>query len=211
MPFTYRVAPLPDVWPGGARTPVSERRRPQFKTIWTQALDLLDREVFKLDGSNVEIAVDVPPTMLRVDGQLRADARTRSPAVVVSFDTPTGRLVFAADQYTYWQENVDAIARSLEKMRAVDRYGVLQGKHYSGFKALPASTSAVMSTSDAAALVGDLGGYSSGEVLQNTAVARHAVRTAQRKAHPDAGGTADEFHRVQLAKAALEKHHGGAL
>jgi hypothetical protein len=211
MSLSYRVVPLPDVWPGGARTPSHERQRPQFKTVWTRALDLLDREVFQLDGTNVEIAVDVAPAMLRADGQLRADARPRSPAVVVSFDTPTGRLVFAADLYSYWQENVDAIARSLEKMRAVDRYGVLQGRHYSGFKALPAKASTGLTAQQAAELLETITGDGAAQILRDRFVARAVIREAQRVTHPDGGGTADAFHRVSLAKQALAAHHGGAL
>lgn len=209
MSLSYRVASLPDAWPGGARTAAADRERPKFKTIWTRALDLLDREVYYLDGSNVEIAVDVAPTMLRNDGQLRADARPRSAAVVVSFDTPTGRLVFAADRYTYWQENVDAIARSLEKMRAVDRYGVLQGKHYQGFKAIAATSTPTMSVQEAARFIGDLAPADPVAVMEDREYASSAIRSAMRKAHPDVGGKPEAWHRLQLARSVLDAHFGG--
>ncbi len=51
--FEYTVTRLPAVWPGTA-TPVWSRKRPPFKTIWTRALDLLQREVARLHGENVQ-------------------------------------------------------------------------------------------------------------------------------------------------------------
>jgi hypothetical protein len=44
-----------------------------------------------------------------------------------------GRAVFATDAYGTWQMNVRAIAKTLEALRAADRYGATQGRQYAGF------------------------------------------------------------------------------
>lgn len=212
MSLDYRVIPLPALWPGKV-TPTYQRVRPQFKTIWTKALRLLEREVGMLRGRNVTIAVDVTETHLRQDGQLRADARPRSSSVIVSFDVKDGRLQFPCDNFTNWQENVDAIARALEALRLVDRYGVQQGRQYSGFKEIPSATQATLSVEAAAAIIAEASGHMSanGAMLKSIDIARTGIRLAFAKTHPDAGGTAARFQRVQQAKAVLEAHHGGRL
>jgi hypothetical protein len=162
MSLDYRVEQLPDVWPGKA-TPPYARKRPQFKTIWTRALDLLAREI----------------AMLR------------------------------CDTFTYWQENIDAIARALEALRLVNRYGVQQGKQYTGFKAIPPTTAPTMDVETAATV---LAGYhpviGRDAVVRSRAEARECLRYARAKAHPDAGGTTERWHVVELASQTLARHFG---
>lgn len=209
----YTVEPLPPTWPG-KQAPSYQRTRAPFKTIWTRALALLEREIRMLGGTNVRIAVDVEPHHLRQDGQLRANARPRSPAVIVSFDTrEQGRLAFPADRFLYWEANVDAIARALEDLRRVDRYGVQQGRQYTGFKALPGAgqSSTTMTVDHASRLIARLADINPQLVAYNAEKARWAVRVAAAKTHPDAGGSADDFSLVQAAKRVLEQQHGGAF
>lgn len=212
MSLDYRVTPLPDVWPGKA-TPSYSRKRAPFKANWSKTLTLLEREIRHLAGTRVEIAVDVEPRHLRNDGQLRADARTRSSAVIVSFTTGKDRLQFPADRFAFWQDNVDAIARALEALRMVDRYGVQQGRQYTGFKALPASTAPTMSASAAADVIVAAAGGRAGPVaiLADREQARVAVRAARATTHPDRTGDRTGYDQVDAAAAVLAAHFGGAL
>lgn len=214
MSLVYRITQLPVVWPGQP-TPTWKRSRAPFKTIETKALALLEREVRMLGGKNVEIAVDVEPRMIRQDGMLYANARPKSPGVILSFDTKQGRLAFPCDRFAYFWSNIDAIARSLEDLRRVDRYGVQQGKQYTGFKALPEKTGATLTTAQAAEIIIREAGATStrpGDLLANATSARDFIRLARNRAHPDrSGGAADRFAAVEEAKRVLEAHHGGAL
>lgn len=206
MRFDYITTPLPPVWPAKA---TARRLRPQFKTIWTTALRNLAREVRMLNGRNVEIAVDVPASKIRADGQLRADARPSSPAVIVSFDVDEARLQFPCDRFTNWQENIDAIARVMEDLRRADRYGVRAGAQYTGFKALPASTTPVMSTQQAAEAIGHRVDVNPAHILASKDTAQRAVRSALSYTHPDRiGGSTSDFQLAQEAKRILETHHG---
>lgn len=210
MSLDYRVEPLPPVWPGKA-TPGYARKRSPFKTIWTKTLGELAREVKHLRGKNVRIAVDVEPRFIRNDGQLYSNARPSSPAVIVTFDVPDGVLSFPADQYLGWQENVTAVARTMEALRSVDRWGVQQGRQYAGFKALPGAgqTTTTMTAHDAAKLLVFFApDFDVATILADAEQAGRAIRAAQMKTHPDRGGGTEGFHRVQEAKRVVEAHHG---
>src|SRR5205807_7195892 len=76
---------------------------------------------------------------LRIDGEVRADARLKHPGVIVSFIHPqVGPVIFACDKWTTWQANARGIAKGLEALRLVDRYGITQSfEQYRGWKALP--------------------------------------------------------------------------
>ena len=159
-------------------------------------------------------AIDVDARQLRQDGQLRADARPRSPAVVVSFDVPEGklttRLQFPADRFLFWQDNVDAVARALEALRMVDRYGVQQGRQYAGFKALPSGTAPTMSAAAAADVIAKETNYRPGDLLRDAEDARRAVVRARASTHPDVnGGERSRYDAVDAAAAVLVAHHGG--
>ena len=119
-------------------TPASSRKRSQFQSTWSKTVDLLERELGLLGAKNVVIEADCEPSEVRIDGNLRANAKLRGPGVVVSFDCSKGAMLFPCDTFTDWQANVRGIALALEALRAVDRYGVTQqAEQYRGWTALP--------------------------------------------------------------------------
>ena len=153
MSLDYRIEAI-QIWPG-EKTPSWRRQRSKFKTIWTRVISHLGAEIRQLGGRNVVLRLEVSDKDIRQDGLLRADARPREPGVVVQFvagrlkGAPT--LFYRCDRFPFWQDNVSAIARGLEALRLVDRYGVTPtGEQYAGFKALPSTTSPTLSTTDAA-------------------------------------------------------------
>jgi hypothetical protein len=219
MSLQYVVTDLPNVWPGKK---TGYPKGSPFKTQWTKTLELLGREIRYLGGRKVEIALDLPRGLmdLRQDGMLKADARPRHP-VIVSFIANDGqRHRYPCDRFSWWQDNLYAIAKALEALRLVERYGVSADLVRAGFKAIPANTSTALST-DAAALViarryNGNGADATAEanariLLSNRDTALRMVRGAMAKAHPDRGGSASDFQLVNEAKRVLEAHFGGAL
>lgn len=208
--FTYTVTPLPPVWPGPRVGAVKSK----FKTQWTRTLDLLDREIRHLNGTHVEFACDIRGERdINLNGQLRANARP-GPRVIVSFRVPSGkRLQFPCGTYTWWQDNVYAIAKSLENLRAVERWGVSSVSQYEGFRQLPAATGPTMTAKAAADTVASYHAAHSGdEVLASMSAARDAVRAAIFWTHPDKnGGDRTRFDPVETAKRVLSTHHGVSL
>jgi hypothetical protein len=139
----YVFRPLP-VWPHEV---TQSRQYAQFKRAGTreripfpETMELLEREVRALRGEEIVIGIGLRENDIRLDGQPRANARAElHPGVEVSFDSRYGRLSYATDVFTTWQDNLRAIALGLEALRKVDRYGVSKrGQQYAGFAQLTA-------------------------------------------------------------------------
>ncbi|MGV0985072.1 MAG: hypothetical protein ACOYB2_10985 [Limnohabitans sp.] len=191
------LRPLPD-WPYEATSP---RRDAQFRTPsrridtpsgprWEPSrrigydvtLRELEYEVDMLDGSDVVIGVGLTEFDIRLDGAPRANARPmRHPGVEVSFNSRYGRLTYATDVFTDWRDNVRAVTKGLEALRAIDRWGVAKrGQQYAGFALLTAGPGR--------------------EELGRRLVEKHgSVAAALRATHPDTGddeASTDAFQAV---------------
>lgn len=205
-------------WPNNIRATATRKHGP-FRTRWLDALEELDTELVHLKAWNVVLELDCPAVDIRKDGMPKADARVRSPGVILQFEKryPSGkvdRYVYPCDTFHDWQDNVLAIARSLNALRMVDRYGVTKsGEQYAGFKQLPGAGGAgtPMTAAAAAAWLAAHHGFPAAQLLADPGAARTAVRVARAKAHPDAGGSTDVFATAERVRDALMTHHGVTL
>lgn len=195
-------------WPG---RPTSWRKDPPFKgspKMW----NALEREISMLGVYACEIFGYFRARDFRRDGGLYADARPTEPGVVLEFKRNDQRYRFACDKFKFWQDNLDAIVRSLEGLRIAERYGVFSGQQYEGFKALPETSSARATDNVRAAaelivrLTGN--GTTPAAVLKDAMSARDAFRRARVKAHPDSGGNHADFVALNQAAAALTGYFG---
>lgn len=191
------LRPLPE-WPHGetsprrdaqfrtpsrrVETPSGTRWEPSRRISYEQTLRELEYEVDALGGSEILIGCGLTEFDIRLDGAPRANARPmRHPGVEISFDSRYGRLTYATDVFTDWRDNVRAIAKGLEALRAVDRWGVAKrGQQYAGFALLTAGPGL--------------------EDLGRRLVEEHgSVAAALRATHPDTGGpsaSARDFQAV---------------
>lgn len=223
----YTTRPLSDrTWlrPTAARTPSP------FRVTWSTALDLLEHELAAIGGRGLVIEVDVREQDLRLDGTLRANARATEPAVVVAFESRHGTLLYRADQYAGpnyyslrgmqqpWQHNVYAVAKTLEALRAVDRYGAAaSGEQYAGYRQIgggPALVPDAPMTRERAAetlvvasgmFLGRPVARAADRLLLGDVDLGEVIRRAQRLTHPDTGGPHPHitFDDVQRAAAFL--------
>ncbi len=181
MHVTFR--PI-STWPGGRLVPAG--RRSPFRAGWSDTLEVLGRELHHLGADRVVVELGMTEADIRLDGWPRANARAAHPGVVVSFESRHGPLRYATCESDRWQDNLRAVALSLEALRKVDRYGVSKhGEQYRGWRALPAA-----------------GGESLVEIGREIIDRHGGVREALRATHPDHGGDADEFRAVQAAREA---------
>jgi hypothetical protein len=213
-----------DKWPAPFTT---SRRTPQFSATWSDTLEILERELSHLGAQEAVIQVAADERAMRLDGGLRSDAKVSHPGVILSFETRKyGPMRYFTDQFGNgsryrngwqtlpgWQMNARAIALGLEALRKVDRYGITKrGEQYTGWSALPPATpmgAGQMTVDDAAAFVAaanddpNLGGF---EVLQQWADYADAYyRPAAKRLHPDAGGSTEDFQKLQEAKRILDE------
>lgn len=203
MTVRYTTRPLSDrTWLNS-----SNRVPTRFRTSWSDTLELLEREVDALRGRDLVIEVDVAESDLRLDGTIRARARAASPAVIVAFESKHGPLLYRCDRFTAqwagqpddWQQNVRAIALTLEALRAVDRYGATQtGQQYTGWRQIEATAAIV--TESPLQVLAELAGVPFGDGPKDVP---RLVSLARRQAHPDRGGTSETWARFNAALKAL--------
>lgn len=203
-----------DVWPG---KPTPFRRRAPFDAAWSNTLELLRKELRFLAAKHVVIQIDMREQDIRQDGYPRANAVAASPGVILALESKYGPLRYPCDTFTRWEDNVRAIALALEALRKVDRYGVTKrGEQYTGWRALPGAggTSSAMTAAAAAEFLATAAGVGAGSVhliLGDRVVVEQVYRKAAKRLHPDiAGGSAEGFATLGIAKAVLDRHHGRA-
>lgn len=128
----------PLYWPEGwKRSPYTERSK--FKTGFGAARNLLFTELARLGASKIILSTSIP---LRNDGLPRANMRPDGgdTGVAVYFERKTKPMVFACDKYDRSEDNIYAIAKTIDAMRGIERWGAsdMMERAFSGFKALAA-------------------------------------------------------------------------
>lgn len=143
--------PFPLQWPERfTRTPDDRRMRSKFGHKQTgqvalgYARDELLRELDRLGAANYVITSDLP---VRSDGLPYASGRATDPGVAAWFVLADGNgnpheRVFACDRWLSHAENMLAIAKSVEAIRGLDRWGMsdVVERVVGGFTALPAGS-----------------------------------------------------------------------
>lgn len=198
----FEARPLPPVWPTGQRTPEHERQYSRFKAPYSRTLEQLQYELRVLDAVEpVIIEAGYEAHEIRLDGLPRKGAKPRDPAVIVSFDSRVGPLRYGCDTYWSHEDNLRAVALTLEHLRAVDRYGVTKrGEQYQGWAALPPSGNGEMSRGEAEAFIRHCGERYG---MQPDADTGLHYRRAARSMHPDVGGDPAEWAKLDRARQAV--------
>ena len=201
-------------WPG----PVTQtRRRGPFKNLGLpKILRAIERELVALKARDIVVRAFIPAEQIRLDGFPRANARATAPGVVLEFVSGATQALqrFYCDRYLFWEDNLLSIARAMEKLRAIDRWGVNKGgEQYAGYRAIPAQSSAGenVSVHAAAEFLANHGGARAIDVLSNPIVARDTWRRARLALHPDRGGSAAAFANADHAADVLGAYFGETL
>jgi hypothetical protein len=212
------IPAYPLQWPvGWPRTPVSQQRHGKFHTMkrelgraYNSQAEITIAEATKrvlaelgrmgTDRQDVVISTNLA---LRLDGLPRSgQAAPRDAGAAVYWQTRKGeRRVMAIDQYYKVEENLAAIAATLDAMRAIERHGGAQilDRAFTGFTALPAPSTKkpwreVMIF---------------GESTPTREQLRQRYRELARTRHPDrAGGSDTAMSELNVAVAEAEKEIG---
>ena len=201
-----RFRPLPK-W---NRKPALLNKSAQFKTRYDRTLDKLEYEIRHLKGRDICVEAGYTLDQIGNDGWPRGGVRPSHPGVVLYFNSPAGAMCFPCGTYNRIEDNIHAIALTLECLRAVDRYGVtVASEQYRGFTALPAG-SPEMSVEEAAILVASYAVVPKDYLIDSADAYRNAYRKASLSLHPDQGGDQEEWITFQKAALVLQKHHTAA-
>jgi hypothetical protein len=218
--------PFPLQWPEGyKRTPTASRTKSRFgfhssgQVSLVAARNQLFFQMSRLGAVNVVLTTDLP---VRGDGLPYANGRADDPGVAVWFVLPDDRgnshtKVFACDRWRTHAENMMAIAKSVEAMRGLDRWGMSEivERTMGGFAALPSGEPSgptkkpwreVLFANGPLGVGGDLG-LEKGDVL---VLAKSRHRALIKQHHPDAGGSAELAAEINAALAEAEAELGEA-
>lgn len=196
--MTHTAYPLS--WPlGYARTSPIDRRAWQDAASLKPgaARDSLLVELARTGATSVILSTNIPT---RNDGVYYATAKEPTdPGVAVYFTLGGEQQVLCCDQYTKVSHNARAIALTVQQLRQISKRGVSDflRRAFAGFKALPEQAPARDWWT-----VLDVPAYASWEQI------RRAYREKAKFAHPDAGGSREQMHELNEARAAGAKACG---
>jgi hypothetical protein len=125
-------------WPEGRRrTEYHRRQRSRFNTGFGIAVREVIAELKRLGARNAVVSTNVP---LRRDGLPLASAKSVSdPGVAVYFRYKDKPMTFACDRWDKPEDNLWAIAKTIDAMRGISRWGSgdMLDTAFSGFVSLP--------------------------------------------------------------------------
>lgn len=180
---------FPLYWPEGRkRTEAYRRQRSKFRTGFGAAVNLVVDELRRLGARNSVVSTNV---RLRRDGLPLAEAkRVDDVGVAVYFGYKGKQTCFACDRWDRVEDNIYAIAKTIEAMRGIARWGTgdMLDAAFNGFTALP-------KPDDWRAVLGN---------AATVAEIESRYREKARAAHPDAGGSHQQMSELNRARDAAK-------
>lgn len=181
---------FPLYWPEDRpRTPTWKRQRSRFNTGFGAAVNLAVGELRRLGAMHSVVSTNVA---LRRDGLPLASAkRVDDTGAAVYFMYKGKQVCFACDRWDKVEDNIYAIAKTIDAMRGIARWGTgdMLDAAFTGFASLPAPNN----WRDVL-----------GKPL-NLADAENKYRFLARHNHPDTGGTQEKMSELNTAIATARK------
>ena len=191
------IEAFPLSWPPG-RKRASYREGARFRTAIGQARDEVVHQVCLLGGKQLIMSSNLA---LRNDGFPYANQRQPDdPGVAIYFEYKKRQMCFACDRWRKVEDNLQAVAKTIEALRGVARWGTgdMMEAAFTGFAALPAPGQTSLSWREIL------------EVSPNASrdEVSMSYKTLRSRHHPDKGGDPVMFNAVQKAfeQAAKELH-----
>lgn len=180
-------------WPQG-QPRAKNHQRSRFNTTFAMSRDLLVQELKRMGAKYVTVSTNVT---LRRDGlPYASQTEPDDKGVAVYFDLKGESMVLACDRWNKVGDNIQALNKTVEALRGIERWGStdLMNRAFNGFKALPASSSALL-------------WYQVFGVDENAphSKVKEYYKEMLKNCHPDHGGTVEEFETVQRAWAKYQK------
>lgn len=183
----------PLAWPAG--WPRTKRPQPsRFKVTTADAARELVWEIQRMGGRYAVISTNVP---ISRTGLLYAHEKPSggdlTAGVAVYFERDGKQMVFACDRWDRVRGNIQAIRKSIEAMRGIERWGAsdMMERAFSAFEALPAPKSCWETLG--------IPPRSTKDQIEA------AYRGKARAAHPDTGGSTAAMAALNAARDAALK------
>lgn len=184
---------FPLQWPTGY-TRTTTRKKSSFKTSGHAAQIQLRHEIKLLKADDLIVSSNVH---VRPDGLIYSDGlgnAIKDPGVAIYFKIKKKSIVMCCDQYPTVGENIHALAKGIEAIRGMERWGVSDfiERAFTGFTALPLGGTTIVPSKKWYEVLGVSESASQDEI-------KKAYRVKTKTAHPDSGGSAEEFNKLSNA------------
>lgn len=190
-------------WPVGYER-TTRRESSMFKQTFDKTQRFLREEIRRLNATDLVVSTNL---RTRTDGGIYAsdmDKLIDDPGVAIYFKYKGKEISICCDKYRKVWENIYAIAKGIEALRGMDRWGVSDflDRAFTGFQALPPAAK-------------DLPARDWWVVLkfhnppnEYSHVRGHYRQLAQ-ELHPDAvGGSVEKFQELNSAHEQAKKYYG---
>ena len=175
-----------------------------LRANWSKAFEKLRYELARIKATDVVIEAGYKPTQVRADGWPYSAARPEHGQVRVSFRKGDLPMAFFFGGWTATEMNVYMIALTLERLRAVERYGCVQSdEQYRGWAQLPPGQGKAPTVAGEWASKHEADRWLrefAGNLFDVSIGLDRVYRAAAMKAHPDRGGNADLMSKVTRAR-----------
>lgn len=187
-------------WPAGrARTERWRRERAKFDVTFARARDNIVQEIGRLAGRYPDPQVVISTNIaLRRDGlPLAGQRQPDDPGVAVYFLYKKRQMSFACDRWEKIEHNMQAIAKTIEALRGIARWGTgdMLEAAFTGFTALPppsASAPAVQAKRHWRDVFGT--------AVRTRADLQEVYRRLAAAFHPDRGGDPAKMAELNAAR-----------
>lgn len=199
----------PLCWPEGwPRTSIVDRQHSRFARAvrfggarlhsMAEGIDFLAQELARMSATKEILSTNVP---VKINGDPYSHwAQPADPGAALYFELNGKPVSLACDKWLRVEDNVWAIGKHIEALRGQERWGVgTMEQAFRGYMALPGVGES--SASDWWKTLGVPINASPEQV-------RAAYRILVKKHHPDVGGDAELFNRVQKAMERFERNQG---
>lgn len=208
--MTTEAYPL--CWPQGwPRTPSHKRERSRFKVSPGAAVQVLVKEIDRLAGlrrssHETRNSLIISTNMrLRKDGlPYAAQRQPDDPGVAVYFTLKGKHMVFACDRFNLLHDNQYAIAKTIEALRGIERWGAsdMMERAFTGFEALPFFDELLPEKWNDVLGVGNLNTFTLDDCKRN-------YRLLASEYHPDKpGGDHEKMQKLNWAMDEARKYFG---
>ena len=185
------IEAYPLYWPEGRqRTPLAYREPAKFECTMARARDDVLHEIKLMKGSDPIISTNVA---LRRDGLPSGNQKRVDDCGVAVYFTYNGEQVcFACDRWDKIEHNMRAIAKTIEALRGIARWGTgdMMQAAFRGFAALPDQSNGNNWRR--------VFGFTAFEIVMIDDV-RARYRKMAAEAHPDRGGSNERMAVLNLA------------
>jgi DnaJ-like protein len=167
-------------WPAGwPKTEIARKEEGRFKTTLSSALNMLKDEVRLLGGKALVLS----------SNYTLGNENPKESGVVAYFEYEGQPVAIPCDRWKRVEANVKAIALTVEAMRGMERWGAkaMIKAMFTGFKQLPQGSVRAWH---------EVLGVSINASIEQV---KEAYRILVKKHHPDVGGDAELFRRVNEA------------